>query len=98
MSNEKIEKWESEIERIKENQKKMIASNSAKIKSLENRIAEERERMQRVHEKTVLEIVADYYGELTDDNIARFAAMMKKHGHTTAGMEQSGALKDDADA
>lgn len=76
-SNEKILKWEAEINKIKEAQREYLESSNKKIKSLQKKINDEKVLEQQKYERTVVDIVKKVFGEFNDENLSKFENMME---------------------
>lgn len=74
--NKKIISYESEIEKLKEQSRKIVETNNKKIKVLQKKIEAEKEKEQRQYEQNVIDIVRKFYGEFSEENLKRFEKLM----------------------
>lgn len=83
---EKIKKWEEEIDRIKDTERKMIDSNRKRIRELKRKIEEEEIREERENNRMIASVVKEFYGEVTEENIEKFKEQMASLGNSAQGM------------
>lgn len=74
--NKKIISYESEIEKLKKQSRKIVETNNKKIKVLQKKIEAEKEKEQRQYEQNVIDIVRKFYGEFSEENLKRFEKLM----------------------
>lgn len=86
MANIKIKEWEAEIEKIIENQKRMIVKNNEKIKQLRKKIEDAKRNDELENNKLIADLVRQTYGEVNEENIEKFKQLMKSLGHSTQGL------------
>lgn len=75
---DKIENWERELEKTKQARKEANEKYDRKEKELLKKIEEARNQLDNQNNKMVGDIVREMYGELTEENIEKFKALMRK--------------------
>lgn len=69
---EKIKKWEQEIERIAERQKEMNAKSNEQIRELRKKIQEAQVIVARENNQMIADVVREVYGEVSRENLETF--------------------------
>lgn len=69
---EKIRKWEQEIERIAERQKEMNAKSNEQIRELRKKIQEAQVIVARENNQMIADVVREVYGEVSRENLETF--------------------------
>lgn len=69
---EKIKKWEQEIERIAERQKEMNAKSNEQIRELRKKIQEAQVIVARENNQMIADVVREVYGEVSRENLEMF--------------------------
>lgn len=69
---EKIKKWEEEIEQITERQKEMIAKNNERIRELRKKIQEAKVIVARENNQMIADAVREIYGEVSRETLEIF--------------------------
>lgn len=72
MMNEKIKKWQSEIEKITAAQKEYNNKCSEKIKNLNVKINIEEKKLKQENDEMIADVVRDLFGEVNAENIESF--------------------------
>lgn len=72
MMNEKIKKWQSEIEKITAAQKEYNNKCSEKIKNLNAKINIEEKKLKQENDEMIADVVRDLFGEVNAENIESF--------------------------
>ena len=75
---EKIKKWEAELESIRVRQKEMTARNDARIRQLRKNIREAEQQMRTENNQMIADAVRIIYGDVTMENIGRFRQELKR--------------------
>lgn len=74
---DKIQKWEEEIERIAEKQKEMNSKYSERIRELRKKIQEEEQVRMQENNKMIAEAVREIYGEVNRETLEDFKEKIK---------------------
>lgn len=69
---EKIKKWEEEIERIAERQREMNARSNEQIRELRKKIQEAQVIVTRENNRMIADVVREVYGEVNRENLEAF--------------------------
>lgn len=69
---EKIKKWEEEIERIAERQREMNARSNEQIRELRKKIQEAQVIVTRENNRMIADVVREVYGEVSRENLEAF--------------------------
>lgn len=69
---EKIKKWEEEIERIAEQQREMNAKSNEQIRKLRKKIQEAQVIVTRENNRMIADVVREVYGEVNRENVEAF--------------------------
>lgn len=69
---DKIQKWEEEIEKIAEKQKEMNARSNERIRELRKKIQEEEQIRMQENNKMIAEAVREIYGEVNQETLETF--------------------------
>lgn len=69
---EKIRKWEQEIERIAERQKEMNTKSNEQIRELRKKIQEAQVIVARENNQMIADVVREVYGEVSRENLETF--------------------------
>ncbi len=69
---DKIKKWEEEIERIAEKQKEMNAKSNERIRELRKKIQEEKVILARENDQMIAAAVREVYGEVSRETLEIF--------------------------
>ena len=77
LKNERIRKWEEEMERIAASQKEYSQKCSEKIRELKRKISEEQQLLVLENNRMIAEAVRAVYGEVNEKNIQSFMEQMK---------------------
>ena len=81
----KIQKWQEEIITCQKNIKKQ----NERINELKNKIKEEQRREENANNKLIADVVRNVYGDVNEENVGQFMAMLQKNGHTLNGGTES---------
>lgn len=73
---DKIKNWENELKKVKEARREANEKFEKKEKELVKKIDEAKARLENENNKLVGDIVREMYGELTEENIQKFKALM----------------------
>lgn len=74
---EKIQKWEEEIEKITQRQKEMNAKYTEQIRELRKKIEGAKQQLLIQNNEMIADAVRAIYGEVTEENIESFKATMQ---------------------
>ena len=74
---EKIQKWEEEIEKITQRQKEMNAKYTEQIRELRKKIENAKQQLLVQNNEMIADAVRTIYGEVTEENIESFKATMQ---------------------
>ena len=74
---EKIQKWEEEIEKITQRQKEMNAKYTEQIRELRKKIESAKQQLLVQNNEMIADAVRAIYGEVTEENIESFKATMQ---------------------
>lgn len=74
---EKIQKWEEEIEKITQRQKEMNAKYTEQIRELRKKIESAKQHLLVQNNEMIADAVRAIYGEVTEENIESFKATMQ---------------------
>lgn len=85
---EKIKKWEEEIERIAEKQKEMNAKSNERIRELRKKIQEEQVILARENNQMIADAVREVYGEVNRETLEIFKRKIQEL-QMEKGQEQS---------
>lgn len=74
---EKIQKWEEEIEKIAERQKEMNTKSNERIRELRKKIQEEEQLRARENNQMIADAVREIYGEVNQETLESFKKKMQ---------------------
>lgn len=75
--NEKLKKWQAELDHAIEVKKELNAIYDAKIKELKQKIAEAQEEIKKDQEQKVANMVRGVYGELTPETVGKLKELLE---------------------
>ena len=75
---DKIDKWEEEIETITEKQREMIEKNNARIRMLRKKIEEAKQVIRLENNRLIAEAVREIYGEVSAEGLEDFKKRMRQ--------------------
>jgi len=75
---EKIKKWEKEIERVAEKQKEMNEKSNERIRELRKKIQEAEAILKRENDQMIAAVVREVYGEVNRKNLEMFKRKMQE--------------------
>ena len=90
---EKIQKWEEEIEKITQRQKEMNAKYTEQIRELRKKIESAKQQLLVQNNEMIADAVRAIYGEVTEENIESFKATMQSLLEQKTGSTPVGELK-----
>lgn len=82
---ERIRKWQEEIERITIRQKEMNQGYNEKIRELKRKIEEGREQIQKGQDQQIAQMVRSAYGQITPEALDELKALLEMAGQGTDG-------------
>ena len=90
---EKIQKWEEEIEKITQRQKEMNAKYTEQIRELRKKIENAKQQLLVQNNEMIADAVRTIYGEVTEENIQSNYAVIAgaENWKYTSGRSEAGA-------
>ncbi len=82
---ERIRKWQEEIERITIRQKEMNQSYNEKIRELKRKIEEAREQIKMEQDQQIAQMVRGTYGQITPEALEELKVLLEMAGQETGG-------------
>ena len=82
---ERIRKWQEEIERITIRQKEMNQSYNEKIRELKRKIEEAREQIKMEQDQQIARMVRGAYGQITLEALEELKVLLEMAGQETGG-------------
>ena len=82
---ERIRKWQEEIERITIRQKEMNQSYNEKIRELKRKIEEAREQIKMEQDQQIARMVRGAYGQNTPEALEELKVLLEMAGQETGG-------------
>lgn len=82
---ERIRKWQEEIERTTARQKEMNQSCNEKIRELKRKIAEAQEQIKQEQDRQIARMVRGAYGQITPEALEELKDLLEMAGQATGG-------------
>ena len=83
---ERIRKWQEEIERITIRQKEMNQSYNEKIRELKRKIEEAREQIKMEQDQQIARMVRGAYGQITPEALEELKVLLEMAGQGDGGL------------
>ncbi len=77
---EKIRKWQEEIERITDRQREMNQNYNEKIRELKRKIAEAEEQIKKEQDRQIAQMVRETYGQITPEALEELKELLGLSG------------------
>ncbi|MGN1156826.1 MAG: hypothetical protein ACI4TK_11670 [Agathobacter sp.] len=86
---EQIEQWESQIKQIREADRIAHDKNMKKVKELQDKIDNAKAQKKEEDNRVLGDMVRSTFGEINEETLAQMKELLRKYGHTAAGMNES---------